>query len=97
MCVCNPKIRTPYCGKEGCQWPNSKPANARETPAVDNYKAIAAISLVSTLGDDMGLWLRKMRDEIQKEIDNGVQVCQSEITALMGRYKDDLKILNPGS
>ena len=21
MCVCNPKIKAPYCGKPGCQWP----------------------------------------------------------------------------
>lgn len=21
MCVCNPSIRTPYCGKLGCEWP----------------------------------------------------------------------------
>ena len=23
MCKCNPKIRTPYCGKPGCQWPKN--------------------------------------------------------------------------
>ncbi len=21
MCVCTPNIRTPYCGKPGCEWP----------------------------------------------------------------------------
>lgn len=21
MCACNPNVRTPYCGKIGCQWP----------------------------------------------------------------------------
>ncbi len=23
MCKCNPKIRTPYCGKMGCTWPEN--------------------------------------------------------------------------
>lgn len=21
MCICTPEIRTPYCGKKGCEWP----------------------------------------------------------------------------
>lgn len=27
MCVRTPEIRTPFCGKPGCQWPNQKAAN----------------------------------------------------------------------
>jgi len=23
MCRCNPSIKTPYCGKENCKWPNN--------------------------------------------------------------------------
>ena len=22
MCICNPKIKTPFCGKVGCEWPD---------------------------------------------------------------------------
>ncbi|AEX56077.1 hypothetical protein KL1_00029 [Burkholderia phage vB_BceS_KL1] len=29
MCKCTPNIRTPYCGKSGCEWPGKKPDNAR--------------------------------------------------------------------
>lgn len=30
MCQCNPDIRTPYCGKGNCVWPNQKkPQGAR--------------------------------------------------------------------
>jgi len=25
MCQCTPEIRTPYCGKGNCQWPEEKP------------------------------------------------------------------------
>lgn len=24
MCKCNPQIKTPYCGKPGCEWPPQK-------------------------------------------------------------------------
>ena len=24
MCKCNPNVRTPYCGKLGCQWPGKE-------------------------------------------------------------------------
>jgi len=24
MCMCDPSIRTPYCGKPGCEWPTTK-------------------------------------------------------------------------
>lgn len=24
MCKCTPEIRTPFCGKPGCQWPKQK-------------------------------------------------------------------------
>lgn len=25
MCKCNPNIRTPFCGKPGCEWPTPTP------------------------------------------------------------------------
>ncbi len=31
MCKCTPNIRTPFCGKPGCEWPNAKkPEGARD-------------------------------------------------------------------
>jgi len=27
MCVCRPEVRTPFCGRIGCEWP--KPAGTR--------------------------------------------------------------------
>ena len=30
MCVCNPSIRTPYCGKGTCVWPKPEPEVACE-------------------------------------------------------------------
>ena len=25
MCKCTPEIRTPFCGRPGCEWPDQKP------------------------------------------------------------------------
>jgi hypothetical protein len=30
MCKCTPNIRTPWCGKPGCEMPGQKPAGARQ-------------------------------------------------------------------
>lgn len=30
MCLCTPNVRTPYCGKPGCEWP--KPAPTPDGP-----------------------------------------------------------------
>lgn len=30
MCKCTPSVRTPFCGKEGCEWPNGE-GDIRET------------------------------------------------------------------
>ena len=39
MCKCTPSIRTPYCGKKGCEWPNSKPEGTR-SDHIDNLHAV---------------------------------------------------------
>lgn len=41
MCKCTPNIRTPFCGKLGCEWPKPKGARRADT---DRYvKAETAI------------------------------------------------------
>ena len=30
MCKCTPSVRTPFCGRPGCEWPGRKPEGARE-------------------------------------------------------------------
>lgn len=32
MCVCRPEVRTPFCGRPGCTWPEQVPAKT-EVPA----------------------------------------------------------------
>lgn len=36
MCQCTPNIRTPFCGRGTCVWPDAKPEGAR-TDANERY------------------------------------------------------------
>lgn len=35
MCKCTPEVKTPFCGKEGCEWPAQQPPR----PTVDFTRA----------------------------------------------------------
>lgn len=35
MCKCTPEVRTPFCGKRGCEWPASPPPTG--APRVPNF------------------------------------------------------------
>jgi len=37
MCKCNPSIRTPFCGRPGCEWPG-KPLNSRKGMLINLIK-----------------------------------------------------------
>lgn len=44
MCKCTPNIRTPFCGKPGCEWPKdtNKDANPKADPEIQlNHVAFA--------------------------------------------------------
>jgi hypothetical protein len=40
MCHCTPNVRTPFCGKPGCEWP--KPEGIRE-PDLNHHEQVALI------------------------------------------------------
>ena len=37
MCQCNPEIKTPFCGKPGCEWPKQKPKGPTVSAEVAAY------------------------------------------------------------
>lgn len=41
MCKCTPEIRTPFCGKPGCQWPPQRPGAVYggQAPSADGKPA----------------------------------------------------------
>lgn len=48
MCLCTPNIRTPYCGKEGCKWPERQVdpnGNILETMSAMRQKVADAYGL----------------------------------------------------
>jgi hypothetical protein len=55
MCRCTPAIRTPFCGKPGCQWPEQ----VKKPPALDSEAREAAqqffeASVENYQGSDVG-------------------------------------------
>ncbi len=55
MCQCTPEIRTPFCGKPGCEWPEQEAVNhpAHYGGADNPYEAIKVIEAWS-LGFNLG-------------------------------------------
>ena len=41
MCQCTPGIRTPYCGKPGCEWPGGKPGEVSSNPTEFDGKIVS--------------------------------------------------------
>lgn len=42
MCQCTPEIKTPFCGKPGCEWPAPDPAAVLAKAARDAHAALDA-------------------------------------------------------
>ena len=57
MCTCNPEIKTPFCGKPGCEWP---PTPAPETPKPDAETAAIAASIWPTAAPAFNPWHREL-------------------------------------
>lgn len=48
MCRCTPEIRTPFCGKPGCEWPPQK------VHELDHELVARFIGLFTTSSDRLG-------------------------------------------
>jgi hypothetical protein len=44
MCQCAPEIRTPFCGKPGCQWPEAEVGAKEKTAPPTREELIRALS-----------------------------------------------------
>jgi hypothetical protein len=69
MCKCTPEIRTPFCGKPGCEWPHKKkPEGARDQPT--EHRCAAGFKLPDNgarcvvcgadRGDTCVVWVQRM-------------------------------------
>lgn len=48
MCQCTPEIKTPFCGRPGCEWPDQKPPEP--TPQVVKF-IVGEIAAMEYCGD----------------------------------------------
>ncbi len=44
MCKCTPMMRTPFCGKPGCEWPRH-PLTGRLEPEAEQYDPLVSIAI----------------------------------------------------
>lgn len=75
MCQCDPRIRTPFCGKGDCQWPEAKQENCRE---IENCLVCGYADLIDIC--NLGLQplannLKKNRDDADLKFPIVLNVC----------------------
>ena len=51
MCKCTPEIKTPFCGKPNCEWPEQVKQQARENAIALSVRIIRALDEVAQVFD----------------------------------------------
>jgi hypothetical protein len=67
MCKCTPEVRTPFCGKLGCEWPGSKPDGARASQEAVSDERLEELREMFARPADAGLaWnnMTRRRDDV---------------------------------
>ena len=93
MCKCNPNVRTPFCGKLGCEWP--KKEGVKEMGECEHEKVYSQTVLLSypfqyhwicRLCKEEGIDIGKeygeyyyLKEEKRKMIEGWVQAANEEI------------------
>jgi hypothetical protein len=74
MCLCTPAIRTPYCGRHGCEWPHKRHQHAR-TPGL-SHEDINAIGRAAVARENI---------ERDRALASKVQITAYKLTANMNQ------------
>ena len=45
MCVCRPNVRTPFCGRLGCEWPKKKKATEKFMQIRSEGQVVAVVTV----------------------------------------------------
>jgi len=54
MCKCTPAIKTPYCGRPGCEWPDKTKSKPKPKLKVgDRYEEIQGRDLYMVVEEDL--------------------------------------------
>ena len=102
MCKCTPNIRTPFCGKVGCEWPGKKPEGARVSPDSNVEKnremllqrSIVGLAKYGVTTDNNPLSLRAwLQHALEEALDmaNYLQAAISKLDEEEGKANDNGK------
>lgn len=87
MCVCNPSIRTPWCGRPGCTPPEQAKPVQHDGPCIQDL-VIADIEIRKQVGmQRYGTFLQPHngRDALRDAYEEALDLCQYLKQALMER------------
>ena len=70
MCQCDARVRTPFCGKPGCEWPEEKRLKlSLSEPEIQTLKDVLSFAL-ATCPDDRFDEFRRLRSKLLLPIEN---------------------------
>lgn len=77
MCKCTPEIKTPFCGKPGCEWPPESPKSLRSRAARKNDEALQLDRQARQRRDEAREYERKA-DELEMALNAKIPVDRSQ-------------------
>lgn len=61
MCKCNPSVKTPYCGKLGCEWPKNEIDTGEVEPG--KYRKEDLVNRLSYAERLLSRWIRPTEED----------------------------------
>lgn len=86
MCKCTPEIRTPFCGKSGCEWPKSS-VRGHVSVRVEITEPGSGTALIDMMVDPMMLDYCRMsaKEVLRHAADSCVSAAIQEFCNRTGR------------
>jgi len=96
MCKCTPSIRTPFCGKLGCEWPKKKPDKilSPDDQAIRTFSILKELRAGKTLklsigeiamGEDLSIGFIVINSKGEKSIGGLSTMDLKELNILLER------------
>lgn len=79
MCMCDPKIREPFCGRPGCEWPKPDRVQEKQKQNIRPWYTKDEILKMQTVIDcdlqDLAQWIT---DQLNEAFNKGKQIGKGE-------------------
>lgn len=85
MCKCNAKIRTPFCGGPGCEWPQICKSNMVERFREQMSNGVPKIDIVNSM---------KKAGYTHNQIASVLECTKKSIDRSVARYNKSQKVIN---